>query len=495
VTGPGQVDPVRLATDSLAAAGVDGVSAAPSEPRALVVQLAQLLAEAAPPGFTALHAVISMAGDGELADVLADTPEGVVRVQVPVDIVQHARAHRALTVGEAGPWLRLLLDVAGDGTLQVAFDYGDNVIPVEHLLPAEEYLADVERYPRADIALWLLAYMADEGQQMRTAARAARDAEVQADTAPRGADDEIPALPQLWSRMAALAALCRGADTPVGPRTDPAFALYRGDGGGCTLARLPDGRAVLSGGATDSALLTAAYRGAIEFPDLYRGAPRWVHNLYLDERAARGLLSFCYWWDGGHWYRADVIETPQQWAATDEITAGMPGVWTAASTAELVGAVVAATGAAADEALPAADYVRAAEAHVSSWRYLSRLFPNGFPVRFDAAEALAQLDAAGVLLPAHVPLDPDVAKELVAQYCRDNHVDTSGYPLDRLATARMDAGWQVFVPIPEGEIAIGRRVFLVGDDGVVEQATSGPPGEVSFAFATRFAARVRSLPR
>jgi hypothetical protein len=206
------------------------------------------------------------------------------------------------------------------------------------------------------------------------------------------------------------------------------------------------------------------------------------------------MLSFCYWWAGGNWYRADIAEKPAGWKPTDEITAGMPGVWTPSSTAKLVGAVAAATGAAAPEHA-AADFVRASEAHVASERYLDRLFPDGIPERFDVAEALAQLDAAGVLLPARAQLDPAVAKQLVAEYCAERRIDTTGYSLDQLVAARLDPGWQLFVPVQDGEIAIGRRVFLVGDDGVVEEATSAPPAEIAFAFASRFAARVRRDPR
>jgi hypothetical protein len=503
MTGPGQdesgpgSDPAALAAESPAAARVSGVSVASAQgPQVLVEEIAQILAESAPPDFTAVYAVFSVAGDAEIVDVVADTPGGVAGVPVAVGAMERARTHRELTVSEQGPWLRLLLDVYREGTLEVAFDYGDTAIPAEHLLPGEEYLADFERYPRADVALWLIAHMVDEGQQMRSAAQAAADADNEVDTgaAPRVADDEIPPLPDLWPRMAVLAAVCRGSNAPGGPRTDAAFCTHRGDRGGCTLARLPDGRAVLSGGTDDSVLLTAAYWGVIAFPELYRGAPRWVHSLHLDERAAAGLLSFCYWWDGRHWYRADIAEPPDKWSAVDEIISGMPGVWTAASTADMVTGLLALAGVAATDEMAAAagDFVRAAEARVASQLYLGRLFRDSAPAGFDVAEALAQLDVAGVLLPAHAPIGAEVAKQLVAEYCRANQVDAGDYPLDRLVASRMDAGWLVFVPVAEGEIAIGETVLLVADDGVVETATSGPPGEVAFAFTTRFAARLRS---
>jgi hypothetical protein len=490
------LDPARLAAESLVAAGVSGVSTAPAEdPRVLVEQVAQILADNAPPDFGVVHAVFSLAGAQQIVDAVADTPGGAVRLPVEVGAVERVRTHRELTIGEHGPWLRLLLDFDRAGTLQVGFDYGDTAIPVEHLLPGEAYLADFERYPRADVALWLMAHMADEGQQMRTAAQAADDADNEnaagVDVAPQRADDEVPPLPQVWSRMAALAAVCRGSQALVGPAIDPAFCVYRSDRGGCTLARLPDGRAVLSGGVGDSVLLNAAYRGVIVFPELYRGAPRWVHNYYLDERAAAGLLSFCYWWDGDVWYRARIAEPPEQWSPADELAAGMPAIWTAASTADLVQAALVSAGVAATDemASAAAKFVRAAEARVVSRLHLDRLFAGATPPGFDTAEALAQLDAAGVLVPAHAPIDVEAAKRLAAEYCRANQVDTDDYPL---AATRMDTGWHVFASAANGGIATRRTGVLVADDGVVETVTSGPPSEVAFAFATRFASRMRN---
>ncbi|OBJ12620.1 hypothetical protein A5624_10175 [Mycobacterium sp. 1482292.6] len=441
--------------------------------------------------------MFSVAGDEEIVDVVADTPGGAVGVPVEVGAMQRARAHRELTAGEQGPWLRLLLHVDRGGMVQAGFDYGDTMIPWEHLLSGEAYLVDLERYPRADVALWLMAHIAYEGQQVRTAAQAA---EAQAGNgvggraAPRLADDEIPPLPELWSRMAALAAVCGGSDAPLGPRINPTYCVYRGGRGGCTLARLPDGRAVLSGGADDSVLLTAAYWGVIDFPELYRGAPRWVHNWYLDERVADGLLSFCYWWDGDHWYRADIRETPEQWEPVDEIVDAMPDLDTADHAARLVADMVSIAGTTAtDETLTAArEFIAAAEALVATPRCLNRLFPDGVPAGFDFAEALAQLDAAGVLLPAHARIGAEVAKQLVADYCRVNRVETADDSLDRLEATRMDAGWHVYFPAAEGEIAIERPAFLVADDGVVQTATSGPTAEAAFAFTTRFAARTRA---
>ncbi|WP_445161741.1 hypothetical protein ACTXG5_27270 [Mycobacterium sp. Dal123C01] len=472
-----------------------GVAAESADSLVLVEEIVRMLAENAPPDSSGLHAVFSIAGNEEIVDVVADTPDGVAWVPVEIGAVERARAHRELTMDERGPWLRLLLDVDRNGRLQLGLDYGDVAIPQGHQLSGKAYLADLEQYPRADIALWLMAYIVDEGLQLRTAAQAAADAanRVTAATVPRQADDEVPPLPALWSRLAALAAVCRGSDAPGGARTDGAYCVYRSDSGASTLARLPDGRAVLSGGADDSVLLKAAYRGAIEFPQLYRGAPRWIHNLYLDERAWSGLLSFCYWWDGHHWYRAEITERPQPWSAADEIVPAMPDVWTDNSTADLIVDVLTAAGMAerSEVASAAGEFVHAAEARISSLSYLDRLLPHRTRAEFDIAEALAQLDSAGVLLPAHVPIDAEAAKQTVAEYCRANAINSPDHPISRLVATRMDAGWRVSIPVAEGETASGETVFLVADDRVTEAEPSGPPGEAAFAFAARYASRLR----
>lgn len=172
----------------------------------------------------------------------------------------------------------------------------------------------------------------------------------------------------------------------------------------------------------------------------------------------------------------------------------MPGLWTAQTTADLVANVLKRIGVELTDrnAYAALNLVRAAEAGVASERYLNRLFIEGVPSDFDVAEAVSQLDAAGVLLPAHPSIDEVTAKNLVVDYCLTNRIDPASYPLDQLVAGRIDAGWQVFAPVEPGEIAVGRAYFLVADDGVVEKAsTSTLPDEVALTFASRFAARVR----
>ncbi|OHT81190.1 hypothetical protein [Mycobacteroides saopaulense] len=501
MTDPQQFDPTHYAADSLAKAGISiDVETAPTgqDPKALVEKVVQSIAQAAPVGWESLHGAFSFAGGQEIASVVVGTPDGAVRMPITSDVIDPIRTHRLISITERGPWFRLMFDCDSSGALQVAFDYGDNEIPVELRLPPEAYLRDFEEFPRPDAPLWLLAYMGNEGQQMRTAAQAR--AATTAVSEARQSDDEIPSFAKLWARFGVLSALCRGSDAPVGPRADPAFQLYLGDNGGSTLSRLPRNRGVLSGGGNHSPLLDAAYKGAITWPDLYRDSPPWVHNLYLDPRTANGLLSFCYWWDGHHWYRSSLPEahpltqgeTP--WKPTDEIARAIPGIWTAETTANLVKSILQRIDVEPSDKNHYApiDLVRAAEARIVSENHLSRLFPDGVPDSFDIAEALAQLDATDVLLPYYPPIDQSTAKDLVIRFCQLNQIDTANYPLDRLVADRLDIGWQVFAPVADGQIAIGRMVFLVADDGIVDQAsTSAPPSEIEYIFASRFAQRVR----
>lgn len=501
MSDPDQFDPTRYAADSLAAAGISvGVeaTAAEQDPRALVERVVQSIAGVAPPGWERIHAAFSIAGGAEIANVVISTPGGPVRMSITSDIIEPIRTHRLVTIGERGPWLCLRFDCDHTGALQVAFDYGDTEIAPELLLPSEAYLRDFQEFRRPDAPVWLLAYMGNEGQQLRTAA-AARAATSAAGEA-RAADDEVPAFAGLWARFAVLSAVCRATDAPVGPRADPAFQVYIGANGGCTLARLPGNRAVLSGGRNDSPLLSAAYKGAFAWPDLYRGAPAWLNNLYLDPRAGRGLLSFCYWWDGLHWCRSELARgrslggVEHQWSPADEIACGVPGVWTAETTAKLVKDVLTRIGERPSDKnhYAAIDLVRAAESRIVSESHLRRLFLEEVPAAFDIAEALAQFDAADVLLPCFPPIDQFAAKDLVVRFCRSNQIGTSDYDLDNLVASRLDTGWEVFAPVADGEAAIGRAVFLVADDGVVEQtSTSVPPSQNTFVFADRFAKRIR----
>jgi len=220
VTEPQDFDPTRFASDLLFGAGIGGVSAEPDvDPKTLVDQAVALVAQSAPPGWTSVHGVFSMAGGEEIAKAVAVTPHNAVGFPVSARAAELIRRQREATVGPQGPWLRLLFDLDSSGEVKVSFDYGDQEIPADQLLPGEAYLRDFETYPRPDAAVWLLAHMGNQGQQTRSPAQARADAG--AGTEARRSGDEIPELPQLWPRIAALAAMCRGSDTEIGPAHGP----------------------------------------------------------------------------------------------------------------------------------------------------------------------------------------------------------------------------------------------------------------------------------
>lgn len=372
----------------------------------LIAQAVEVLRQTVPVGLEKLQGVFSMAGDEVFAQVLALTAERAYSVPVGSEVFELIRRHRSLTVGSDGPWLRLLLDSDDATDLRIGLDYGDAEIPADQLLPADAYRQDIARYPRPNIPVWLLAHIGNEGRQLRSAAEARGAARAGIDV--MVADNDLPSLPMLWARIAALAAVCRGVGATVGSRTDPSFQQYFGEDGGCILARLPGDRAILSGGRDDSRLLSAAYRGLAAWPDLYRGAPTWLHNLYLDPRAAAGRLSFCYWWDDGHWYRAALPDAAvpdgeiPSWDRTEEIAGGVPAVWTSAATAELITKALTQIGVEQTDrsAAAALELVRASERQTASEQHLAELFGDGVLQAFDMAEALAQLDAADVLMRA-----------------------------------------------------------------------------------------------
>jgi hypothetical protein len=114
----------------------------------------------------------------------------------------------------------------------------------------------------------------------------------------------LPSLRDRWARWAVVSAAYAGIGSAWGPRIYPGYAWYESDRrSGSTLFALPGDRAVLSGGKWNSGLLDAAYNGGQPLPDLYAGAPAWVTDAVLNTRIRNGLLTLCYWWANGQWYR------------------------------------------------------------------------------------------------------------------------------------------------------------------------------------------------
>jgi hypothetical protein len=140
------------------------------------------------------------------------------------------------------------------------------------------------------------------------------------------ATDDVAPVRDIWARWAVLAALHMGVRSEEGPRIAPGLAWYESDArSGATLVRLSGDRAVLSGGWWESPLLSAAYLEDQPLPDLYAGAPVWVNDAVLNIRSQHGLMSFCYWWADGRWWRG-ATET------ADELDMALPEVWSAEDT-------------------------------------------------------------------------------------------------------------------------------------------------------------------
>ncbi|MFC9995530.1 DUF6585 family protein [Nocardia sp. NPDC127526] len=138
------------------------------------------------------------------------------------------------------------------------------------------------------------------------------------------ADSEFPALPVMWSRWATIAAALVAIRSEVGPRISSAtMATFEGStGSGSTFRRLPRDRAVFSGGTIDHGPTQAL-----------AGAPEWITTSVLNSRTHDGRLNFCYWWDGGHWYRGQSLDAAL-------LSNAMPGIWTDGTVADVVTGLV-----------------------------------------------------------------------------------------------------------------------------------------------------------
>jgi hypothetical protein len=86
---------------------------------------------------------------------------------------------------------------------------------------------------------------------------------------------------------------------------------------------------------------------------------------------------------------------------------------------------------------------------------------------------------------AQLPRDEAITR--VREYIVDRGMDTTGYPLSKLVADRFSCGWLVYVPVPKGEIAIGRALFYIADDGVLEPSSSSvAPRAFVVGFEQRF---------
>ncbi|MFC8042851.1 hypothetical protein [Nocardia sp. NPDC057353] len=447
----------------------------------LAHETARELAVAGPEGWRRLEAFFALTVAGGVSYVLYHLDDDLVaRLEPTAEIVDMVRRQREVAAGIGdGPWWRMVLRLDVAGTLEVDYDYGDEPFPEDQLLVPEAYLADLEAYPRERLPVWLAAYLGHGDRQWRSPAEA--DERARADRAVGRAavrsTDDFPALPVLWSRWAAIAAAFVAVGSAWGPRVLPALGVFEGASrGGATLYVLPGGRAVLSGGVWNAPELDAAYNDGTPLPELYAGAPAWVAGQVLNPRAARGTLSFCYWWERGSWFRG---ESP----TADRLTAAVPGVWSAQSTADVICGVLGPDPSDRQRAA-AADLVAAAESGVASRDTLTALFTDPAD---DIAGALYQLSLAGLVMEVPDRLSREQAIAAVRAHIAEQGIDTSAYPVDDLVAERLTVGWMVVAPTGPGEIAVGRAIFYIADDGVIEQSSSSiPPSRYAAGFEQRF---------
>ncbi|MGF6881216.1 hypothetical protein ABIA39_001096 [Nocardia sp. GAS34] len=360
-----------------------------SRAREMAEQIARRVASAAPTGWQRMVVTFALTVDQSLARVSLEAGGKAVQFGVDAETMRLAREQRELTAGQgAVPWWRMILRLEVDGEFGIEYDYGEEPFPEGWLFAPQSYKADLARFPRERIPVWLAAYLRHDGRQTRTPQRAAADARSDAEhgVRPNDSSDLLPEPALLWSRWAVLSAAFVAAGSPLGPRVAPSLGVFEGafSRSGSTLYMLPGGRAVLSGGVWDAPELDAAYNGGRRLPHLYAGAPNWVADSVLNPRAGTGLLSFCYWHDGRRWYRG-------QSPLPDDFGTAIPGVVDPHVLTTLMLQCVSPEPTAAQQKSVAA-LIAAAEAGVVTRRHLTAAFDVEDGI---ADAALYQLEIAG----------------------------------------------------------------------------------------------------
>lgn len=347
----------------------------------IVRQLAQL----GLPAWVRFSAVFAFTVSAEVAQLRFWSDDQTGLVPVPEAIASLVRQQREVAAAmPAGPWWRLLLDVTDQGETTVDYDYGDEPFPDEQLLAPEHYRNDLDAYPRSRVPAWLAGYIAGPIQRRdpgQAAAGVIADAEAGRAATPI---DDLPAPPDIWARWTVVSAAYVGVKSEWGPRIFPGCCWYESDHrSGSTLYLLPGDRAVASGGKWNSPLLEVAYNGDQSLPDLYTGAPAWVNDTVLNTRNRNGLLSFCFWWTEGRWYRGGTN-------TAGEVEESLPPVLTAD---QAVQTIIGQTGPGTEDQCRA--LLNAASNHTATADDVAAIFVN----HPDAAIAAAinQLSLAGLL--------------------------------------------------------------------------------------------------
>lgn len=485
---------VRVATEerSEKTQAADGDAAASAETadtgsRSIVDRIVEGLGAMAPTDWIRMYAEFAVTVSEIRAQVIVTVGDVDAMVEVPEPVLELVREYRSVPQRpERGPWWRLLIHATADRVIEIDYDHGEDPFPDGQLFEPAAYRADLETFPRERVPVWLAAYIGHGGRQTRSPRRAGAAARADRESSIWSvlAENEFPPFPVLWARWATLAAAFTAACSEWGPRMLPALAWFESSRrSGATLYVLPGERAVLSGGVWDAPGLDAVYNGSATMPNFYSGAPAWVVDPVLNPRAASGLMSFCYWWEGGRWYRG---ESPP----ARECAAALPGVWTAETVAEIVTRVISP----ARRTAAVLTLLEAAETGVATEDTVRDAFGDGG--RIDLGGALFQLRVAGVLADIPAALPEELAVLRVRQYIEGRGLDTTGYPLDGLVADRLDCGWMVYVPVPSGELAVGRAIFYIADDGVLEPSSSSvPPSRFIAEFERRFRQRRGHTPR
>ncbi|MFD6276362.1 hypothetical protein ACFWFI_12430, partial [Streptomyces sp. NPDC060209] len=191
-------------------------------------------------------------------------------------------------------------------------------------------------------------------------------------------------------------------------------------------------------------------------------APDWVANQVLNPRAQTGLLSFCYWWDAGRWYRGES-------ASAEESATAVPGVWTAGTVTGIIAGLLGDAKSTVDQER-ASTLLDAAQSGFVTRETLVAAF--GDNSRFDIDGALFQLSLAGLVARVPQPMQEEDAVARVRAYILARNLNGPEYPVSELIGDRFSVGWMVYVPVPRGEISIGRAIFYVTDDGVLKHSSS-----------------------
>ncbi|WP_203236778.1 hypothetical protein [Nocardia panacis] len=413
-----------------------------------VRRLADLLARHGPAGWRQVDAVFAMTVATEVGKLVYSIGDHTVALEPPESVRTLVRTLRAAAArSPEGPWLRLLVTADNAGAIEIDYDYGELPMPPGQLFPPEVYRADLRTYPRERVPVWLAAYVGHGDRQRRPPRAAAGQArtDLAAGVWATLVENELPPFPKLWARWVTLAAVFVAAGSEWGPRILPWSGVFEGaTHGGSTLYVLPGGRAVLSGGVWNDPALAAAYLESAPLPNLYAGAPDWVADPVLDPRAASGLLSFCYWWDSGHWYRAEI---------GSDCAEAVPGVWTATTTLDIIATV-------------APDLPREHAVALLTAAESARVTRAGLEHIFDADHdidgALYQFTLAGLVSAVPQPMPENRALAMVRDYLAGHGLPET--PVAQMIAERFGIGWIVRVPA-EVEPAI----YYIVDDGRLER--------------------------